>query len=528
MSGDGLGEYLKQLEQVSVALTLTPDNEELKQLASSLKELIELTEQHEDEDPHTEQPANGWEDNAASRSLDDEMALFQSEIAAVERADDRDLTSSEADSPDGDTEQPPEGADDQRRQTAEELKASLQGLVGARCSAPFTQAWGQLEYHAAIVEAVDDASLEDALSADDVKVRVLFSHPTQRVMQPCKYYMRHTCDYGDECRFSHGHLVSVCDIREYSDAVSGLSPGAAVLVRRDADSGLWQRAALLSLEPETEQAAVRLGGDGRHRQVPLAELVPLPGAQPGQGGGGDVSSSDSEDGSAPEPRSAGDPDPEEAEFCPRVTWEDIASTGQLGSWEKHTKGVGSRLLRQMGYVTGTGLGPLADGRVEPVEARVYPAGRSLDHCMALREGGAGCLLTVERRLEREQRRQEKIGRRAQRPGRGHAAMFDVINRATGTPDHGSEPAAEDGPVRSASRAELNLRDLRVGEQIRDVERHIARLEAGWRRNAGGALGADLRARLDGQRQRLAGLRSTERSIQAEKRQRTGSKRLDVF
>ncbi|XP_037079421.1 zinc finger CCCH-type with G patch domain-containing protein-like [Pollicipes pollicipes] len=350
MSGDGLGEYLKQLEQVSVALTLTPDNEELKQLASSLKELIELTEQHEDEDTHTEQPANGWEDNAASRSLDDEMALFQSEIAAVERADDRDLTGSEADSPDGDTEQPPDGADDQRRQTAEELKASLQGLVGARCSAPFTQAWGQLEYHAAIVEAVDDASLEDALSADDVKVRVLFSHPTQRVMQPCKYYMRHTCDYGDECRFSHGHLVSVCDIREYSDAVSGLSPGAAVLVRRDADSGL---------------------------------------SQPGQGG--DVSSSDSEDGSAPEPRSAGDPDPEEAEFCPRVTWEDIASTGQLGSWEKHTKpmtrdlislrrrvqGVGSRLLRQMGYVTGTGLGPLADGRVEPVEARVYPAGRSL-------------------------------------------------------------------------------------------------------------------------------------------------------
>lgn len=49
----------------------------------------------------------------------------------------------------------------------------------------------------------------------------------------------------------------------------------------------------------------------------------------------------------------------------------------LGSWERHTRGMGSKLMASMGYVTGTGLGKRADGRVEPVEATVLPAGKSL-------------------------------------------------------------------------------------------------------------------------------------------------------
>lgn len=42
----------------------------------------------------------------------------------------------------------------------------------------------------------------------------------------------------------------------------------------------------------------------------------------------------------------------------------------------------------MGYVPGTGLGAASDGRVKPVEARVLPVGKSLDHCMAISEKNA--------------------------------------------------------------------------------------------------------------------------------------------
>ena len=50
---------------------------------------------------------------------------------------------------------------------------------------------------------------------------------------------------------------------------------------------------------------------------------------------------------------------------------------RLGGWEDHTRGIGSKLMAQMGYVTGTGLGKKSDGRINPVEATVLPAGKSL-------------------------------------------------------------------------------------------------------------------------------------------------------
>lgn len=49
----------------------------------------------------------------------------------------------------------------------------------------------------------------------------------------------------------------------------------------------------------------------------------------------------------------------------------------FGFWEKHTRGIGSILMSKMGYVSGSGLGKEGEGRVEPVEAMVFPPGRSL-------------------------------------------------------------------------------------------------------------------------------------------------------
>ncbi|KZS11233.1 putative Tuftelin-interacting protein [Daphnia magna] len=44
--------------------------------------------------------------------------------------------------------------------------------------------------------------------------------------------------------------------------------------------------------------------------------------------------------------------------------------GEFGEWEKHTKGIGAKLLLKMGYKPGYGLGKSLQGRSQPVEAKV--------------------------------------------------------------------------------------------------------------------------------------------------------------
>lgn len=79
---------------------------------------------------------------------------------------------------------------------------------------------------------------------------------------------------------------------------------------------------------------------------------------------------------------------DDSQFAPRSIGDSARSTSTdnnrgFGDWEKHTRGIGSRLMEKMGYVAGSGLGKEGEGRLEPVQAMVFPAGRSLGKILCL-------------------------------------------------------------------------------------------------------------------------------------------------
>ncbi|KAJ3300382.1 hypothetical protein HK104_001345 [Borealophlyctis nickersoniae] len=100
---------------------------------------------------------------------------------------------------------------------------------------------------------------------------------------------------------------------------------------------------------------------------------------------------------------------------------------KMGSWEAHTKGIGSRLLAKMGYQPGAGLGKAGEGIVRPVEAELVPTGKGLGH-----DGSKAHHQPKKRKRTGSDERNIRPGRvpkeKASNSGQAQAAsFFDFLN-----------------------------------------------------------------------------------------------------
>ncbi|KAJ3017365.1 hypothetical protein HKX48_003574 [Thoreauomyces humboldtii] len=153
----------------------------------------------------------------------------------------------------------------------------------------------------------------------------------------------------------------------------------------------FPESAALRVRVPTKHAA---GIDVRSVEVAVPSDNILPTREREQGGGFaeeediEVDDSTSEDDLAP----AGPIDQVQGEEVITFHYDDGE---QIGAWEEHSKGIGSRLLAKMGYRLGDGLGKDATGRMRPVESEILPVGR-----------GLGC--EIERRVRKRKRAQPEV------------------------------------------------------------------------------------------------------------------------
>lgn len=458
MDEAALQTYRAQLQQVERALGAgrdSPEEADLRQLQRDLRELIELTE--------------------AGLASDGPGAPPEPPAAAASPA-----------------------------------PAPAEELSGTKVNAPFYSAWGSAEYHNAMVVGTEEAR------GGAARVRVLCLCPTRAALKPCPFFLEGRCRFTERCRFSHGQVVPVDELRPFQDPdLSSLQVGSACLAKHQ--DGLWHPARITDVDSGyytvkfdsllLKEAVVE--GDG--------VLPPLHTEA--------TESSDSESS-----------DTDGASYA-RVVEPSAVDTGTCSSafagWEAHTRAIGSRLLAKMGYEFGKGLGRNLEGRVEPVQAVVLPRGKSLDQCAQI----------LQKRAQGDGAGASRAPRSRGRGGGPGAAppprsVFDFLNeklqgQAPGAPEAEVAPSRRGKDMYHASKSAkqaLSLRLLQTEEKIERTQRDIRAIQEALARNTGrySVAAAQLEEKLAGAQRRLGQLRAQEAGLQRAQSKADTHKKMTEF
>ncbi|XP_041061040.1 zinc finger CCCH-type with G patch domain-containing protein isoform X1 [Carcharodon carcharias] len=493
--------YKAQLQQVELALGAGAEAEaeaDLLQLQADLQQLIALTESsllsvrksQLLEQLHREASSPRPEDGPGAQLLDAEYAAFQAALGEGEAAE-------------------------QSREPEE-----AEEISGTKVRAPYRPVWGPLQYHNAMVVGVESEQ------PPEPRVRVLWIHPTQRAMKPCPFYLSGSCRFLDSCRYSHGEVVAVSELREFEELdLSSLEVGSPCLAKYEDE--IWYPAKILDIDngyftvkfDSLLQKEIVVEGDG---------IMPVPRA--------DESSSSS---SSEDEGQLGYANVFDENSVDVGNWTPACSSSFAG-WEAHTRGIGSKLMAKLGYEFGKGLGKNADGRVEPVQAVVLPPGKSLDQCAEILQNKRDGKLSHLHK--KKHKRKFEGGSRVVKERKPRQTVFDFLNDKLGSTGQTSSSLVQTGfPVGEKNSKEryrgsksmkkaLNTQLFQIAEKIEHTEKDIAKIREALARNIGRdkAVTSHLEEKLSNAKKQLSYLKSQESGAQQEQKKADTHKRMTKF
>ncbi|XP_047463202.1 zinc finger CCCH-type with G patch domain-containing protein [Mugil cephalus] len=510
--------YSAQLQQVETALLagLDPTQQsDLLKLKEDLCQLIELTESSLVSVKKSQllaslEDSNGLyinaseaaaDTNSANGSLDTEFRAFYSEVGESSES------SSTTRERDMDGVLYCEKEEDEDEEEDE--------LSGTKVRAPYRTTWGTLEYHNAMVMGAEPTDGEEA------QVRVLYIYPTQKSMKPCPFYLEDKCRFQDNCRFSHGEVVYVSELREFLESnLSNLEEGSSCLARHE--DGIWYPARITDID--SGFYTVKFDSVLLKDVVVEADCIipPLREDDP----------------------PASDSDLDDAEYGEDMGYAKVVDSAvesaamlnaaNFGGWEAHTRGIGSKLMLKMGYEYGRGLGKLQEGRVEPVMAVVLPKGKSLDQCAELTQRRTKSK-TAEDGTEKARPKRRRKPRVATG---GRHTVFDFLNNKLGGKSSDSAEGGSAAPSvgveayrgGKSTKRSLNVKLFQAAERVSQTEREIQKLSETLSRQTGrdASRVKQLEDKLSAARRLLAQQKAQELSVQKEHKKADTHKKMTEF
>ncbi|NXP06192.1 ZGPAT protein, partial [Thinocorus orbignyianus] len=527
--------YNAQLQQVELALGagLDPSQQsDLIQLQEDLKQLIELTESslvsvkkskllatldtNAAAASSSSSPAGLPEQgtNPESSAQDEEYAAFKEAIAELGTSEEPSANSEIPSKREEETDDKNESKHSEEEEESD--REEEEELSGMKVKAPYYSSWGTLEYHNAMIVGTEE--LEDGSPG----VRVLYLYPTHKSLKPCPFFLDDKCRFKENCRFSHGQVVSVEELQPFQEPnLSALEVGSACLAKHS--DGIWYTAKITDID--SGYYTVKFDSLLLKEAVVEGDSV-IPPLRSEEGAESTESDEDSVDDSG-----YAKGVPENGEWTP-------ACSSSFAGWEAHTRGIGSKLLVRMGYEFGKGLGKNSDGRVEPVQAVVLPKGKSLDQCAeVLQRKKQGKLDTSKsRKCQAKGNNSGQFPAGSRKPSRN---VFDFLNEKLRGKSAGEKAGGMAVPKRSSkeiyhasksTRKALSVHLFQTMEKIEQTQRDIIGIQQALERNIGrhSVATAQLEKKLANAHRQLGQLQAQEASLQREQKKAETHKKMTEF
>ncbi|KAE8682544.1 Zinc finger CCCH domain-containing protein 18 [Hibiscus syriacus] len=339
--------------------------------------------------------------------------------------------------------------------------------------------------------------------------KISFLTPTSENMLICKFFLQQRCRFGASCRLSHGVDVPLTSLKKYASTMWEPSMvGSSIWAVSDGKVGIWREAELESWNDELRTGKVVFRDDGSSAELgiealTLSEYAQMSGDEESELSSEESDSSDSDEEDSP--RGIGF-----LESTARQRGIQTETT-VFAKWENHTRGVASKMMANMGYREGMGLGASGQGMLDPISVKVLPPKLSLDHALESHQNDEGKEKKDKKRSRGGKRKREKkfaeAARAAKEEEESRPDVFSLINNqlamhneAVNGGSRRKQQKKGSGEEKKVDRKALVAYD----DEVKELKLRVVKLEemASRNRNEKAVYGAAMR-KLDETRKALA-------------------------
>ena len=182
--------------------------------------------------------------------------------------------------------------------------------------------------------------------------------------------------------------------------------------------------------------------------------------------------------------------------------------------------------------------------MEPVTARMYPAGKSLDWCMDMRDKygdsvGQDVETIVKREAKEAQKRSKQRAEAEERRDNSAKSLFDFINvnlctgqsSSSGVVKSGnSKPEKKKTLIKDETDESLKLKKFKMSEQVSRVEKELSKLQDSYSRHKlkDPVIAANVKGKIEEKTLELQRLKSAAKSLSKEEGSRKSKTKLSIF